>query len=150
MESVSKTRAGMALLAALMPITVLAAGKAAMEYSVTRTVALGAPDRWDYLTVDPASQRVYVSHGDRVTVVDGVVDGKGKLYVNGEEKEEIVRIDTRSNQVDAHWPLTNCCSLHGIAMDIATHRLFVGCTNELLVVVRADDGREVAHLPIGN
>ncbi|MEP7311282.1 MAG: YncE family protein [Pseudomonadota bacterium] len=233
-------------------MTVSAAGNAAMEYSVTRTVALGAPDRWDYITVDPASQRVYVSHGDRVTVVDantgallgqisgfpggthgiaiatangkgytddgeagtvgafdlntlkltrsipgrpdadGIVldpasghvfvsngeskdvsvvdpstdrnigtiqtggkvefetaDGKGKLYVNGEEKEEIVRIDTRSNQVDAHWPLTNCRSPHGIAMDVTTRRLFIGCTNEVLVVVSADDGREVAHLPIG-
>ena len=35
------------------------------------TIRLGVPDRWDYLTVDPASHRVYLAHGDRVTVVDG-------------------------------------------------------------------------------
>jgi len=40
-------------------------------YAVTRTVALGAPDRWDYVVFAPGSHRVYVAHGDRVTVVDG-------------------------------------------------------------------------------
>jgi YVTN family beta-propeller protein len=38
---------------------------------VTKTVAIGAPDRWDYLTFDPASKRLYVSHGTEVTVIDG-------------------------------------------------------------------------------
>src|SRR5450631_3103425 len=40
-------------------------------YTVTKTVALGSPDRWDYLVYDGPSHRLYVSHGDRVTVVDG-------------------------------------------------------------------------------
>ena len=44
---------------------------AAPEYHVTRTVALGAPDRWDYVIFDSASGRVYVAHGSEVTVVDG-------------------------------------------------------------------------------
>ena len=41
------------------------------DYRLVRTIPLGAPDRWDYLTFDPGSHRVYVAHGDRVTVVDG-------------------------------------------------------------------------------
>ena len=40
-------------------------------YQVTKTVPLGAPDRWDYLTFDPDSGRLYVAHGNEVTVVDG-------------------------------------------------------------------------------
>lgn len=44
---------------------------AAPHYHLTRSVALGAPDRWDYLLYDRPSHRVYVSHGDRLTVVDG-------------------------------------------------------------------------------
>lgn len=44
---------------------------AAPTYKLVNTVALGAPDRWDYLTFDPAAKRVYISHGDEVTVVDG-------------------------------------------------------------------------------
>ena len=48
----------------------LAAAQASGAYKITKTVPLGAPDRWDYLTFDSASNRVYVAHGDRVTVVD--------------------------------------------------------------------------------
>src|ERR1039457_5911785 len=40
-------------------------------YTVTKTVALGAPDHWDFVVFDPASHKVFVAHGDRVTVVDG-------------------------------------------------------------------------------
>lgn len=40
-------------------------------YRVTRTVSLGAPDRWDYVVFDPPSKRVYVAHGNEVTVVNG-------------------------------------------------------------------------------
>src|SRR5215469_12883916 len=49
-----------------------AAGAApAASYEVTKTVTLGEPDRWDYVVFDADSHRVFVSHGDRVTVVDG-------------------------------------------------------------------------------
>jgi DNA-binding beta-propeller fold protein YncE len=42
-----------------------------VEYRITKEVALGAPDRWDYVIYDAPSHRVFVAHGDRVTVVDG-------------------------------------------------------------------------------
>src|SRR5690242_4827272 len=41
------------------------------EYHQARAVGLGAPDRWDYVNFDSESHRVYVAHGDRLTVVDG-------------------------------------------------------------------------------
>src|ERR1700689_1106281 len=50
-------------------------GPDVLGYHVTKTVVLGAPDRWDYFVYDSPSHRVYVAHGDRVTVVDGR-DGK--------------------------------------------------------------------------
>src|SRR5450432_3650540 len=40
-------------------------------YHVTKTVSLGTPDRWDYIVFDPSTHQVYVSHDDRVNVVDG-------------------------------------------------------------------------------
>lgn len=46
-------------------------GTAAAGYHLTRAIRLGAPDRWDYVIYDSPSHRVYVAHGDRVTVVDG-------------------------------------------------------------------------------
>jgi len=42
-----------------------------VDYHLTRSVPLGAPDRWDYVVFDRSSHRVYVAHGDRLTVVDG-------------------------------------------------------------------------------
>lgn len=73
----------------------------------------------------------------------------GKLYVNGEERHEIVRIDTKTNLADAHWPMTSCLSPHGLAIDTHTHRLFSSCANSVMVVVNADSGATVATLPIG-
>ena len=40
-------------------------------YRLVRRVALGAPTSWDYAVFDPASHRVFIAHGDRLTVVDG-------------------------------------------------------------------------------
>jgi YVTN family beta-propeller protein len=221
-------------------------------YHVTKTVPLGAPDRWDYLVYDGPSHRLYVAHGDRLSVLDGktgsvlgtvqgmpggshgigivaaagkgytddgeagqavafdlktlktgnhikaqddadgiafdpasghifVVDGdskvltvidpktdtaiatinggggleyavsgnNGKLYVNGAENKEILRVDTATNQVDAHWPIPGCTSPHGLAIDTASHRLFVTCVNAVMTVVNADSGAVMATLPIG-
>ncbi|HZT03327.1 MAG TPA: YncE family protein [Steroidobacteraceae bacterium] len=39
-------------------------------YHAVHSVPLGAPDRWDYLVYDGPSHRLYVSHGDRLTVLD--------------------------------------------------------------------------------
>ena len=39
-------------------------------YKAVGTVALGAPDRWDYAVFDAAGHRLYVAHGDRVAVID--------------------------------------------------------------------------------
>ena len=47
------------------------AAGAKVDYRLSRTVSLGAPDRWDYVVYDAPSHRVYVAHGDRITVVDG-------------------------------------------------------------------------------
>ena len=41
------------------------------RYAITKTIPIGAPDRWDYVVYDGVQDRVYVSHGPNVTVVDG-------------------------------------------------------------------------------
>lgn len=222
------------------------------NYHVTKSVALGGPDSWDSVVFDPGSHRVYVAHGNRVTVVDGasgavvgnvegfaggthgvavsaangrgysndgkagtassfdlttlkaiktikadedadgivadpvtghifVINGdpgtvtvidpktdsviatinggaklefgvagdKGKIYVNGEAKKDIVRIDTATNKIDARWPIPGCTSPHGIAVDLAAHRLFSSCVNSVLVVVDTDSGAVVTSVAIG-
>jgi len=240
------------LSAALLLGSAVASFAQAPAYHVAKTVPLGSPDKWDYLVYDGPSHRLYVAHGDRLTVLDGksgsvlgtvqsmpggshgigivaaagkgytddgeageavafdlktlktgkhikaqddadgiafdsvsghifVVDGdskvltvidpktdatiatvqagggleyavsgeNGKLYVNGAENKEIVRVNTTTNQVDAHWPIPGCTSPHGLAIDTASHRLFVTCVNEVMTVVNADSGAVLASLPIG-
>ena len=55
-----------ALLGGLAPLS-----SSAADYHLVQRVRLGTPDRWDYVVHDGPSHRVYVAHGDRVTVVDG-------------------------------------------------------------------------------
>lgn len=222
-------------------------------YTITKTVAIGAPDRWDLLTFDADSRRVYIAHGDRVTVLDGesgtligniegyaggthgvaivpgsgrgytdegragtadsfdtktlkalksikadedadaiafdpasghlfvvdsdpgkitvidtrtdtvvatldgggkleigAADGSGKVYINGEEKREILRVDTATNTIDARWPIPSCASPHGLAIDAKSRRVFSSCENNVMVVIDADSGKQIAELPIGS
>ena len=128
-----------------------------------------AKDDADAINVEPRTGHVFVAEGDAktVTVVDPKTDqvianidagGKveyvvpgddGKVYVNGEEKKEIVRIDAKTNTVDAHWPMPNCASPHGLAIDNAGHRLFATCVNKVMTVVDTTSGAVVASVPIG-
>ena len=80
----------------------------------------------------------------------GVSDGKGKVFVNLEDKNLIAVIDVAARKVLASWPLTGCEEPTGLAMDTANRRLFSGCHNGTLVVVDADSGRNVQKLAIGN
>lgn len=222
------------------------------DYKVVKAVPLGAPDRWDYVVFDAATQRVYVAHGDHLTVVgarggevigdvkgipggthgigiavgadegftdDGrngeavafdlktlavkahiavdkdadaiafdrasghvfvvqgdpkkvtaidpktnavvatidagggleyaVADGEGSLFVAGVEKRDVVKINTATNTVEAHWPIGDCAAPHGAAIDVKNHRLFISCVNLKLVVVDTQSGREITSAPIG-
>ena len=79
------TVAGAALLA-MAPVGSVLAQSASPSYHLVKTVALGSPDRWDYLTFDPQSHRLFVSHGDRVTVVDsneGTIVGQVEGFPGG-------------------------------------------------------------------
>src|SRR6185436_6058080 len=51
-------------------LLIAGAAQAGPLYTLSKSVPIGAPDRWDLLTFDPESHRVYIAHGDRVTVVD--------------------------------------------------------------------------------
>jgi len=46
------------------------AADAAPSYTIVKQVALGGPDKWDFLDFDPVSKHVLISHGTEVTVVD--------------------------------------------------------------------------------
>jgi YVTN family beta-propeller protein len=241
-----------ALAIGLLPMGSAYAAQAKTGYHITRTVPLGPGERWDYVTFDPNMKRLYIAHGDHVTVVDekagkvigqigtfaggthgiaisetthhgytddgkagmaiefdvnslkpgkriaaapdadgiiydavtghiyvvngdsgsltvidpatnaaiatidvgagleaGVADGKGMLFVDGAENHDIVKINARTNKVEAHYDMPACKRPHGLAMDKETRRLFSTCANNVMVVVDADNGANIATLPIG-
>lgn len=135
---------------------------------VVQTVEVGAKDP-DAILYDPFSQRVFTFNGDSndASVIDAktgkllghvalpgrpefaVSDGHGHVFDNIESRNELAEIDPRTAKVTATWPLKDCDSPSGLAIDVAHHRLFSVCRNKLMAVTDAADGRQVASVPIG-
>ena len=47
-----------------------AAPATASDYTLLKSIPLGAPDRWDYVVYDGQTERVYIAHGDRLAVLE--------------------------------------------------------------------------------
>jgi DNA-binding beta-propeller fold protein YncE len=128
----------------------------------------GGPDG---ILFDPFNQRVYVfSHrAPNATVIsskDGVVlgtidlggapeqavsDGKGKIYVDIEDKDNIAVVDAAAMKVIGHYDLTGKGGgPGGLAMDVQNHILFAACHEpQNMVILDANDGKIITTLPIG-
>ncbi|MFM9910199.1 MAG: YncE family protein [Chitinophagaceae bacterium] len=78
-----------------------------------------------------------------------VSDGKGKLFVNNEDKNEIVVVDTKTFKVLNHWSIAPGEGPTGLAIDKETKRLFAGC-EKLLMVIDATNGSIVDKITIGD
>lgn len=138
--------------------------------SLKKTRDIPAGKKADAIIYDPASRRIFAFNGDdeSVTVIDPAretvvttlklgggpefptVDGEGHLFVNLEDKNTILRLDTKSPQILNRWPLEPCDEPASMAIDRAHARLFIGCGNKMLAAVDAKTGRVLAHLPIGD
>ncbi len=77
-------------------------------------------------------------------------DLEGKVFVNIEDKSEVVVLDVKTLAVKARWPLAPCEEPSGMAIDRIHHRLLVGCSNKLAAVVDTEKGKVVATVPIGD
>lgn len=137
-------------------------------YRLVRTVHLGVPDGWDYATFDPSTDRVYVSHRDRVTVVDGKsgrIIGEVKGMPGGTHGIVISHAhhvgftdDGRAGQAVAFDPSTLEVvarikaqkDADGIVLDPASGHVFVidGDSGKLTVIDPAND-HVVATIDVG-
>ena len=124
----------------------------------------------DAIVYEPVTKRVFTLNGRSgdSTVIDAasgkvvatipldgkpefaVAYGKGKVYVNIEDKSELSEIDAASAKVLKTWSLAPCQEPSGLAMDPAHRRLFSGCDNKLMAVSDPDAGKVVTTLPIGD
>lgn len=73
-----------------------------------------------------------------------VADGKGSIFVNIEDKSELVEFDAQKLTETHRWPLAPCKSPSGLSMDLKHRRLFSVCDEKVMAVVNADTGKVVA------
>src|SRR5215471_818255 len=76
-------------------------------------------------------------------------DGRGTVYVNIENKNEVVAFDSKKLTVKSRWPVSPGEDPSGLAMDREHRRLFIGCGNKKMIVMNADSGQVITSLPIG-
>jgi YVTN family beta-propeller protein len=123
----------------------------------------------DAIIYDPSSKRVFTFNGDANTAtaidaasnkVAGTVtlgggpefaaaDGKGHVFVNLEDKSQLVKFDSRTLMVENTWPLAPCESPSGLAIDVEHEVLMVGCHNKLMAFVDGHSGKVIGTVPIG-
>ncbi len=78
-----------------------------------------------------------------------VADEAGHVFVNIEDKNQILEFDSKTLKVLTTWPTESCDAPGGLAIDVAHKRLFVGCHNKNMTVVDYTNGKLVATIPIG-
>ncbi|HEV2200521.1 MAG TPA: hypothetical protein VGR73_11930 [Bryobacteraceae bacterium] len=128
----------------------------------------GSPDGMYF---DPSDGRGYVlshpePHVTAINMKDGTVigtvsiggmpeqavsDGKGHLYIDVEDMENVAVLDAKTLKVTAHYDVTGkggTCA--GLSMDVKNRILFASCRNPAnMVILNADTGKIITTLPIG-
>lgn len=123
----------------------------------------------DAILYDPFSQRVFAFNGrsNDMTAIEAatgkvagtvplggkpefaVTDAQGNVYVNIEDKSELVHFDPKTLTIKEHWPLAPCDSPSGLAIDPKNQRLFPVCDKKIMAVVDAGSGKVITTVPIG-
>ena len=77
------------------------------------------------------------------------IDGKGMVYDNNQEKNEVLAIDARTNTVKARWPTAPEGQPVAMAIDQKTRRLFsAGRDPQIVTMIDADNGKVIQSFPI--
>jgi YVTN family beta-propeller protein len=124
----------------------------------------------DGIVFEPVTKTVWAFNGrsNNATVIDArqnkviatiplpgkpefpVADGSGTVFANIESKNEIDRFNAAAKTITAKWPLENCESPSGLAIDPKGHRLFAVCDGEKMAIVDARSGKTLANQSIGD
>ncbi len=118
----------------------------------------------DAIVYDDVTKRVFTMNGrghntTAINAADGTVagtlalggkpefavaDGKGSIFVNIEDKSELVEFDAQKLTETHRWPLAPCKSPSGLSMDLKHRRVFSVCDEKVMAVVDADTGKVIA------
>ena len=135
---------------------------------ITATIPVSGKNP-DSIIYDAANKRVWTFNGAsaNATVIDAssgqvagtvvlsgkpetpVLDGKGSIFVNIEDKNSVVEIDAKGMTVKHSYPMAGCEAPSGIAMDTEHRRIFSGCSDsKKIAVTDADSGKVIAAVAI--
>jgi YVTN family beta-propeller protein len=103
----------------------------------------------DLSIIDPAIEKVVATIPVGGKPETAVSDGMGNIFVNVEDKSEIVKVDLKTNKPKEHWSLAPAEGPTGLAFDKETNRLFAGCENAL-VIIDAVNGKLIKTVAIGS
>ena len=123
----------------------------------------------DAILYDPASKRVFTFNGKShdATVFDAAsgkviktiplggkpeysaTDGNGKVYVNNEDTNEVIEIDSFAGKIAKKFSLKPCNEPTGMGLDAEQGRVYSGCHSKIMTVLDIKTGKLIATLPVG-
>src|SRR5215471_6058939 len=136
-------------------------------YAVIKKISIPGQGSWDYLAVDEAARRLYVSHGTQVEVLDvdsGAIVGKientqgvhgiaiapelGRGFVSNGQSSTVTIFDTKTLKTIADVPTGK--KPDAIIFDPATSRVFAfnGGSNSA-TAIDAKDGKVSGTIDLG-
>src|SRR5580698_3299003 len=138
--------------------------------TLASVASISAGTNPDGIVFEPVTKTVWAFNGrsNNATVIDTaqrkvvatielsgkpefpVADGRGTVFANIESKNEIVRFDAAAKTITATWPVANCDSPSGLAIDTKGRRLFAVCDGSKMEVVDANSGKTIANPAIGD
>jgi DNA-binding beta-propeller fold protein YncE len=77
-----------------------------------------------------------------------VADGKGTIYVNIRDTNEVAALDSRTLLIKSRWPIAPAAMPTAITMDEEHRLLFIGGRNKVFAIMDADSGKIIQTFPI--
>ena len=100
--------------------------------------------------IDPVANKLLDSIDVGGKPETAVSNGDGIVYVNIEDKNEIVVVNMKTMKTEMHWPLSPAEEPTGLCYDKTTNRLFASCGNKMLAIVDAANGKIIETPSIGD
>lgn len=122
------------------------------------------------IAYDPATKRIFTmnrrsSTATAINAVTGaiigdiplngeptavVADGRGHVYVNLSSTSEELEINSKTLAILNRWPMSPCIQPSGLSMDAKRRFLFIGCWNDRMAIMNADNGKVLAAPAAGS
>lgn len=141
------------------------------DLKTLKTVAVlklnGRPDGFLY---DPYSKLAFLFSADtkNATLIDGsnrkivgtidlggkpeeaTSDEHGHLYIDIQDRDLVLKVDVKKMAVMESWSVAPLChEPASMAIDVTNHRIFVGCRNQVMLMMNTNDGHVITEVSIG-